>query len=108
MDESKLRLTARVAPFICAIQEKRAAGWKWSDIREALGFTCTDHALSQAVKACKWTAAQQPLPETKPSPAQRGQVEASAQPAPVGRYSSAVKAPGAEDIDALFDRNSTK
>jgi len=63
MDESAMRLTARVAPYIEAIKQKRAAGWRWKDIKLALGFACSDHALAQAVRRCKWVAEQRALLE---------------------------------------------
>jgi len=69
MDESAMRLTARVAPYLDAIKQKRAAGWRWKDIKLALGFACSDHALAQAVKRCRWVAEQKPLPEpARPAP----------------------------------------
>jgi hypothetical protein len=68
MDESAMRLTARVAPYIDAIKQKRAAGWRWKDVTLALGFACSEHSLAQAVKGCKWAAEQRSLPEPVPMP----------------------------------------
>ena len=69
MDESAMRLTARVAPYIDAIKQKRAAGWRWKDVTLALGFACSDHSLAQAVKSCKWVAEQREIPNAKPAAA---------------------------------------
>ncbi len=59
-----LRLSAAVAPYLDAIQEAKAAGWRWGDIRKALDLACNDAAIAQAVRRCRWVAAQLPLPET--------------------------------------------
>ncbi len=81
--EEKLRLTARVAPYLNVIGEKRRAGWTWGNIKDALGgLNCTPHGLAQAVKNCRWVVEQLPLPGgpaavVQPQPA----VQQSAQPA---------------------------
>lgn len=59
----QLRLSATIAPYVDAINEKRSAGWRWADIRKVLSLECTDRALGQAVRRCKWQAQQLPLPE---------------------------------------------
>ncbi|WP_215878569.1 hypothetical protein, partial [Acidithiobacillus ferridurans] len=63
----KLRITAAVAPYLDAVAEKRAAGWRWGDIRRAMGIECTDHALAQAFAKCRWRAEQMPLPDARVS-----------------------------------------
>lgn len=80
----QLRVSAAVAPYIDAIKEKRAAGWRWADIRKALNVDCTDRGFGQAVRRCRWKAEQLPLPElektktiahTKPADVKAGNTE---------------------------------
>lgn len=67
--KSELRLPARVAPYLDAIHEKRAAGWTWNNILAALGWeNCTPRAIAQAVKHCRWAVEQLPLPAAPHSP----------------------------------------
>ncbi|MHB1752179.1 MAG: hypothetical protein ACYCTF_05710 [Acidiferrobacter sp.] len=65
------RLTARVAPYLEAIAKARTAGLTWADIGHV--FQVKARRLQWAVKHCRYTAEQKPLPEppstaTKPAP----------------------------------------
>ena len=55
------RLTARVAPYLEAIAKARAAGLTWADIGHV--FQVKARRLQWAVKHCRYTAEQKPLPE---------------------------------------------
>ena len=84
MDMIELRLSAAVAPYLDAIAEKRKAGWRWRDIRDALNLSCSDRTLAQAVRRCIWKAPQIALPDpspktvAKPEVVQRKREDASA------------------------------
>ena len=69
LNDRATRLTARVAPYQAAIAAARAAGLTWADIARALGVQAPPAAVRQAVKRCRYEAAQIPLPEPSQPPA---------------------------------------
>jgi hypothetical protein len=78
INDQATRLTARVAPYLEAIAKARAAGLTWADIGSV--FEVKARRLQWAVKHCRYTAEQRPLPDPEPlaaKPAPR----AAAQPA---------------------------
>ena len=78
ISDQATRLTARVAPYLEAIAKARAAGLTWADIGQV--FQAKARRLQWAVKHCRYTTEQRPLPEpasTAAKPAPR----ASTQPA---------------------------
>ncbi|MHB8258424.1 MAG: hypothetical protein ACYDHY_14955 [Acidiferrobacterales bacterium] len=64
INDQATRLTARVAPYLSAIQEAREAGLTWVDLAKALGVQSADR-LRWAVKHCKYKTEQVPLPDPK-------------------------------------------
>ncbi len=79
LSDRATRLTARVAPYQEAITAARAAGLTWADIARALGVQAPPAAVRQAVKRCRYEAAQIPLPEPQQAaqPPARTQVQPS-------------------------------
>ena len=61
INDQATRLTARVAPYLEAIATARAAGLTWGDIGSV--FEVKARRLQWAVKHCRYTAEQKPLPE---------------------------------------------
>ena len=61
INDHATRLTARVAPYLEAITKARAAGLTWADIGRL--FDVKARRLQWAVKHCRYTAEQKPLPE---------------------------------------------
>ncbi len=57
------RMTARVAPYLSAINEARAAGLTWGDVAARLGAPGQAARVRWAVLHCRYTADQMPLPE---------------------------------------------
>ncbi len=78
INDHATRLTARVAPYLEAIAEARAAGLTWADIGHV--FQVKARRLQWAVKHCRYTAEQRPLPEPE-APAAKPAPRATAQPA---------------------------
>lgn len=88
INDHATRLTARVAPYLEAIARARAAGLTWADIGRL--FDVKARRLQWAVKHCRYTAEQRPLPEPEPpaprptlrNPAQATRAASPAPPAP--------------------------
>jgi hypothetical protein len=55
-------MTARVAPFLEAIQKARDAGFTWADIAQAIGAN-SGETVRRAVRICKYRTEQIPLPD---------------------------------------------
>lgn len=106
------KLTQRLAGYIEAIQAARAEGVTWRQLAALFGADCKYfHAsVKKIVSGGRHVGREQkPLPEAEPKlKAIVAVTTAPGQTQPAGRYSSAVKAPNEEDIDALFNRGSTK
>lgn len=70
MNERPKKITARVAPFLDAIDAARKAGWSWAEIRDRVAPETTVNAIRMAALHCKYSAEQLPLPELRGAPAE--------------------------------------
>jgi hypothetical protein len=57
------RTTARVAPYLEAIDKARREGWTWKELAEL--FEVPWETLRYAVRNCRFQAEQRPLPDPK-------------------------------------------
>jgi hypothetical protein len=57
------RTTARVAPYLQAIEQARREGWTWKELAEL--FNVPWETLRYAVRNCRFQAEQRPFPEHK-------------------------------------------
>lgn len=57
------KITARVAPFLDAIRQARSAGWGWREITDRVALGANPDAIRSAVKKCRYSVEQLPLPE---------------------------------------------
>ena len=107
------RLTARVAPYLEAIAKARAAGLTWTDIGHL--FQVKARRLQWAVKHCRYTAEQRPLPEPEPpaakpflrTPAQSTKAAPTAPPLPPPPGQRPVATDQMSELDRIraeFDR----
>ena len=87
INDHATRLTARVAPYLEAIAKARAAGLTWADIGSV--FEVKARRLQWAVKHCRYTAEQKPLPEP---------ASTAAKPAPHASTQSAKAPPAAPPL----------
>ena len=55
------RTTARIAPYLQAIDKARREGWTWKELAELFGVPW--ETLRYAVRNCRFQAEQRPLPD---------------------------------------------
>ena len=113
INDQATRLTARVAPYLEAIAKARAAGLTWADIGHV--FQVKARRLQWAVKHCRYTTEQKPLPEPEPpaakpflrTPAQSAKAATTAPPLPPPPGQQQMDPERMSDIDRIraeFDK----
>ncbi|MHB8371081.1 MAG: hypothetical protein ACYDBP_15605 [Leptospirales bacterium] len=94
------RTTARVAPYLEAIDKARREGWTWKELAEL--FEVPWETLRYAVRNCRFQAEQRPLPNPKQenpeAAAPKGSSILIQNPTPTGNEKSGNRIPGLLDI----------
>ncbi|MBU2766132.1 hypothetical protein HAP94_07975 [Acidithiobacillus ferrivorans] len=115
------KITARVAPFLDAIEAARKDGWSWADIALRVSPGASGDAVRIAVRECRYKGVEQralPVLAAAPPAAGKNVIRRSdtgsdetassdrSNKSPAGRYGAVVGGKTEEEVAVLFERKS--